>query len=492
MTALQPDHQQSPILHQQQTCDDEQHFLSERRPTKTTTNPTSTFCRSTKATAPSSSIADTKSTNPTSGNRETDHAPRAPSSSTSQRQNTNDFKQNQGFTKEEEHSTEDVEMHQSIDEGMMNLRSMNHNEEDKKKGTKHIDNEAMGKPKADKECALIKASDVGPYDVLCGRDKATFNYVGNRRFRVTINLYIPKYAEARTKREKAAVIVSLVRTLRDEVGTRFLKLYEPKGAGKHDTEDTAEDVYLEMDEAQSRKKVGHALRDMSVARHQQSTKHAASASKKSRRRSDASMFEDPTAYGLDRSRRKSDIMVEDGVANDDSGQAVLENSFSEESFSDSMSSMLPFVGHSNQEGTDTSMEPLPVFSQQPAERLPYIQHKHQQQQPQMMSPPQPPLPFAQPSLPPTLTAGAVHPYAYHHSPVAHALPPHQYQSLPQQPLPHLPIYSLPLQPQLPHTHPNASQQRNDLLDYQQHFYHLHHHYHHHLHGGEDDGEDKAP
>lgn len=106
----------------------------------------------------------------------------------------------------------------------------------------------------EKKPSLIKPDDIKPYDILCGRDKATFNNVGNRRFRVLISLNIPRYERATTKAEKASVIKYICDIFRNEVGVRFLK--------KHRTGEG----YYELSVSEARKKVGHALRDMSVAR----------------------------------------------------------------------------------------------------------------------------------------------------------------------------------------------------------------------------------
>jgi hypothetical protein len=102
--------------------------------------------------------------------------------------------------------------------------------------------------------SLIIANDIQPYDILCGRDKATFNNVGNRRFRVSISLNIPRYDAAKTKVQKAQVIKYICNVLQTEVGARFLK------------KDISKQAYIELDASKARKKVGHALRDMSVAR----------------------------------------------------------------------------------------------------------------------------------------------------------------------------------------------------------------------------------
>lgn len=106
----------------------------------------------------------------------------------------------------------------------------------------------------EKKPSLIKADEIKSYDILCGRDKATFNNVGNRRFRVLISLNIPRYEKATTKAQKASVIKYICDIFRNEVGVRFLKKHK-NGEG-----------YYELNGSEARKKVGHALRDMSVAR----------------------------------------------------------------------------------------------------------------------------------------------------------------------------------------------------------------------------------
>jgi len=106
----------------------------------------------------------------------------------------------------------------------------------------------------EQKLSLIRADDIQPYDILCGRDKATFNNIGNRRFRVSISLNIPRYDAAKTKAQKAQVIKYICNVLQTEVKVRFLK------------KDKNGEAYIELDASEARKKVGHALRDMSVAR----------------------------------------------------------------------------------------------------------------------------------------------------------------------------------------------------------------------------------
>jgi hypothetical protein len=108
---------------------------------------------------------------------------------------------------------------------------------------------------------------VGPYDVLSGRDKRSFRNVGNRRFRVTVSLYLTRYMEAETKSEKSRVIASVVDSVRAS-GGRFLKW------------STKRQEWAELDDKHTREKVGHALRDTAVAKMSQSsiTAFAAAAS----------------------------------------------------------------------------------------------------------------------------------------------------------------------------------------------------------------------
>eukprot|EP00751_Fragilariopsis_kerguelensis_P046615 CAMPEP_0170996684 /NCGR_PEP_ID=MMETSP0736-20130129/12386_1 /TAXON_ID=186038 /ORGANISM="Fragilariopsis kerguelensis, Strain L26-C5" /LENGTH=429 /DNA_ID=CAMNT_0011423181 /DNA_START=70 /DNA_END=1359 /DNA_ORIENTATION=+ len=96
-------------------------------------------------------------------------------------------------------------------------------------------------------------------DVLCGRNKAALSSLGNRTFRVSLALYIPRYEAACTKLQKSAVILYVCNVFRYDVGVRFLKKYQDKDNTYY---------YLELNEKEIKKKVGHALRDMSVARRQ--------------------------------------------------------------------------------------------------------------------------------------------------------------------------------------------------------------------------------
>ena len=86
-----------------------------------------------------------------------------------------------------------------------------------------------------------------PFDVLSGRDKQSFNHIGNRRFRVVIGMNLQRYLDAKSRYERSEMILSFVRELRGNANMRFIKRRGSK--------------YIELNEKQSREKVGHALRD---------------------------------------------------------------------------------------------------------------------------------------------------------------------------------------------------------------------------------------
>lgn len=92
---------------------------------------------------------------------------------------------------------------------------------------------------------------VGPYDVVCGRQKAAFRNVGNRRFRVTVSLFMEKYTAAPTRQCKSKVIAAVAEQVKAN-GGRFLR--------------RRNNEWVELDDKQAKEKVGHALRDMASAR----------------------------------------------------------------------------------------------------------------------------------------------------------------------------------------------------------------------------------
>lgn len=93
-------------------------------------------------------------------------------------------------------------------------------------------------------------STLGPFDVLCGRDKQSYNNVGNRRFRIMISMNLQKYMKCETRTERSKMILGLTYELRQYCGQlRFLK--RVKGSN----------TLVQLDYKQSREKIAHALRD---------------------------------------------------------------------------------------------------------------------------------------------------------------------------------------------------------------------------------------
>ncbi|KAL7574175.1 hypothetical protein ACA910_014853 [Epithemia clementina (nom. ined.)] len=94
---------------------------------------------------------------------------------------------------------------------------------------------------------------IGPYDVLCGRDKTAFNNIGNRRLRVFVSLYLTQYLDARGRLAKSKIIETVADSVRSS-GGRFLKWC-------HETH-----TYMELCHKEAYCKCGHAFRDMATAR----------------------------------------------------------------------------------------------------------------------------------------------------------------------------------------------------------------------------------
>jgi hypothetical protein len=92
--------------------------------------------------------------------------------------------------------------------------------------------------------------DLGFHDVVCGRHKAAFNNIGNRRFRVIVSLALERFTNAPTRKDKSIVIKSVADVVRG-CGGHFLQ----RQGGN----------WIELDEKQTHEKVGHALRDMAMA-----------------------------------------------------------------------------------------------------------------------------------------------------------------------------------------------------------------------------------
>jgi hypothetical protein len=117
--------------------------------------------------------------------------------------------------------------------------------------TTELDNSSCGtaNTRCDSNSCSSHVSEPGKWDIICGRNSGGFHYVGNRRFRVTVQLHMPQYLEAPTREDKTRVIKSIVRTLQDEVGARFLRKINKS-------------EYKVMEDKEVRNKVAHTMRDM--------------------------------------------------------------------------------------------------------------------------------------------------------------------------------------------------------------------------------------
>jgi hypothetical protein len=99
-------------------------------------------------------------------------------------------------------------------------------------------------------------TEIGLYDILCGRDSNAFNNVGNRRFRITVSLALERYMKAPTRKDKSIVVKSVV-ALVHENGGRFMR-----ESGRKDGITT----FIELNKKRSHEKAAHALRDMTLIR----------------------------------------------------------------------------------------------------------------------------------------------------------------------------------------------------------------------------------
>ena len=98
------------------------------------------------------------------------------------------------------------------------------------------------------------AADFSPsmYDVICGRGKECYNHVGNRRFRVSIEMVLDKYTRAETKTEKSLIVMTLVDKIRSNCG--------PSGGG-FIRFDRKTNRWYEIGDEAAREKVGQTLRE---------------------------------------------------------------------------------------------------------------------------------------------------------------------------------------------------------------------------------------
>ena len=87
------------------------------------------------------------------------------------------------------------------------------------------------------------------WSVICGRGRDAFDHVGNRRFRILVDINLEKYSKARSKFEKSMIVVGILDAIRDgsEVG----------GFVKHDPKSGR---YFEVGDEVAREKIGQQFR----------------------------------------------------------------------------------------------------------------------------------------------------------------------------------------------------------------------------------------
>mmetsp|Transcript_11916 Transcript_11916/g.19746 ORF Transcript_11916/g.19746 Transcript_11916/m.19746 type:complete len:235 (-) Transcript_11916:54-758(-) len=91
------------------------------------------------------------------------------------------------------------------------------------------------------------------FDIICGRDKLSHAHVGNKRFRIVVEMNRERYQTAPSRDEKTRItcdIVSMIRSCRP--GGRFLKMDEMEDSNTGTWKDVGDDY--------AREKVSHALR----------------------------------------------------------------------------------------------------------------------------------------------------------------------------------------------------------------------------------------
>jgi hypothetical protein len=98
----------------------------------------------------------------------------------------------------------------------------------------------------------VDLSQIGPYDIICGRSSNAYNNIGNRRFRVTIRMFLKRYQLSSSRAERKAFICYLTNLFIHEIGFRFLK------------QKTKIRSYHDIGVSEARKKIGHALLDQTV------------------------------------------------------------------------------------------------------------------------------------------------------------------------------------------------------------------------------------
>jgi hypothetical protein len=146
------------------------------------------------------------------------------------------------------------------------------------KNLAHIDDRVRAQAPVNKQTILPLDFKPSAYDVICARGKAAWNHIGNRRFRVTIDMFFSKYKVATTKVTKSLLVMQIVDIFREN---------SPRGGFVR--QDNMTGRWFEVGDAIAREKVGQSLRELLLQenpeKHQEKRYRKASL-KKARRDSD--------------------------------------------------------------------------------------------------------------------------------------------------------------------------------------------------------------
>jgi hypothetical protein len=88
----------------------------------------------------------------------------------------------------------------------------------------------------------------GPWDVICGRGKQTYNHPGNIYFRKLVDEATTKYSQAQTKMERTIIVSDIIDTIRSK-GNGFIQ-QQNKWSG-----------WVEVDDLVAREKTGQQFRN---------------------------------------------------------------------------------------------------------------------------------------------------------------------------------------------------------------------------------------
>jgi len=96
------------------------------------------------------------------------------------------------------------------------------------------------------------------FDILCGRAKVSYNHIGNRRFRVIIQMNRERYQTSIARDDKTCIIYEIVKMIRS--CGRFLKL------------NTDTNQFYDVGDDFAREKVSHALRSAKAPKREKAPK----------------------------------------------------------------------------------------------------------------------------------------------------------------------------------------------------------------------------